>query len=73
MSSADAFLSTTRAAVIRRWNNGYDTLAIGRHYGIDEADVCRILTAEQDRKRLVKLTLARRAPAARSPSARFPG
>jgi hypothetical protein len=73
MTSPDAFLSTTRAAVIRRWNLGYDTLTVGRHYGIDEADVCRILAAKQDRKHFVKLALARRAPAARSPSAQFPG
>ena len=64
MSGADKYLGSTRAAVIRRWNNGEDSLTRGRHFGISEADVCRIIAAEQERKLLVKLTLSRKPSAA---------
>jgi hypothetical protein len=61
MSAPVSFLPSTCKAVIRRWRKGHDTWMIGRHYGIAEADVCRILAAEQDRKRRNKIAAMRRA------------
>ena len=61
MSGADKYLGTTRAAVIRRWSNGEDSLTLGRHFGIHRADICRIIAAEQERKLLAKVTLSRRS------------
>jgi hypothetical protein len=47
--------------VLRRWNAGDDSAAIAAALGIPEADVCRIIGADQDRRH------AARAAAQRQP------
>lgn len=52
-------LGITTRAVMQRWAMSHDTWMIAKHFGISEAEVSKILAAEQDRKALVKATAAR--------------
>jgi hypothetical protein len=58
MTDAPAPSLTTRA-VMQRWAKCHDTWMIAKHFGISEAEVSRILAAEQDRKHRVRETAAR--------------
>lgn len=52
-------LGITTRAVMQRWAMSHDTWMIAQHFGISEAEVARILAAEQDRKARVKANAAR--------------
>jgi hypothetical protein len=53
-------LGITTRAVMQRWAMSHDTWMIAQHFGITEAEVTRILAAEQDRKARVKANNIRR-------------
>lgn len=42
--------------VLRRWAAGHDTAEIAAATGLPEADVCRIISADQDRRHALKLS-----------------
>lgn len=46
-------LGITTRAVMQRWAKAHDTWMIAEHFGITEAEVARIVAAEQDRKHRV--------------------
>jgi hypothetical protein len=49
---------TTRA-IMHRWAMCHDTWMIAKHFDISEAEVSRILAAEQDRRHRAKTNAAR--------------
>lgn len=49
MSDARAIGLTTRA-VMQRWAKHHDTWMIAKHFGVSEAEISRIVAAEQDRR-----------------------
>jgi hypothetical protein len=58
MSDARASGLTTRA-VMQRWAKHHDTWMISKHFGVSEAEVSRIVSAEQDRKHRVRTGASR--------------
>ena len=58
-------LGITTRAVMQRWAMSHDTWMIAQHFGISEAEISKILAAEQDRKARIKANNVRRREALR--------
>lgn len=48
----------TARAIMQRWAKCHDTWMIAKYLGVTEAEVYRILAAEQDRKERIRATAA---------------